>query len=49
MNELPAGSLLLPHLNLHHFEMALLKSKPSVSPGDLGHYIEWTKDFGQDG
>jgi len=49
MNDLPAGSLRLPHLNLHHFEMALLKSKPSVSLNDLGRYIDWTKDFGQDG
>ena len=49
MGDLPAGSLRLPHLNLHHFEMALLKSKPSVSLNDLGRYIDWTKDFGQDG
>lgn len=49
MNELPQGSLRLPHLTLKHFEMALLKSKPSVSLNDLGRYIDWTKDFGQDG
>ena len=49
MNDLPSGSLRLPHLTLQHFEMALLKSKPSVSLNDLGRYIDWTKDFGQDG
>jgi SpoVK/Ycf46/Vps4 family AAA+-type ATPase len=49
MAELPAGSLRLPHLTMQHFELALLKSKPSVSQADLEHYIEWTKTFGQEG
>lgn len=31
------------------FMSALKSSKPSVSQGDLGRYIEFTKTFGMDG
>lgn len=31
------------------FIAALKSSKPSVSPGDLDRYIEFTKTFGMDG
>lgn len=31
------------------FVSALKSSKPSVSPGDLGRYIEFTKTFGMEG
>jgi hypothetical protein len=31
------------------FIASLKSSKPSVSPGDLDKYIEFTKSFGMDG
>lgn len=31
------------------FVAALKNSKPSVSPGDLDKYIDFTKTFGMDG
>jgi len=31
------------------FYEALKKSKSSVSQDQLGEYVQWTKEFGQDG
>ena len=49
MHELPPGSLKLAPLSYSHFLTALKKCKPSVNNEDLLKYIEFTKNFGQDG
>ena len=49
MRDIASGELKLPDLNYTHFLGALKKSKASVSGGDLTKYIEWTKQFGQEG
>lgn len=44
--DLPMGCLRLPELSGHDLEMALKRSKPSVSHNDLKEYETWTKQFG---
>jgi fidgetin-like protein 1 len=36
----------VPPISYRHFRQALKSMKPSVSPDDLTHYIEWDKRFG---
>jgi fidgetin-like protein 1 len=36
----------IPPISYRHFRHALKSMKPSVSPEDLVHYIEWDKTFG---
>ena len=38
-----------PALTARDFEEALHKVRPSVSPKDLTRFVEWTKEFGQEG
>ena len=49
MRDIASGELKLPDLSYSHFESALKKSKASVGAGDLTKYLEWTKQFGQEG
>lgn len=37
-----------PLLSKRDFEKAMLNSKPSVSTGELGVYVKWTEEFGQE-
>jgi vacuolar protein-sorting-associated protein 4 len=41
--------LLPPPLSFKHFAMACQKTKPAVSPDDLGQQEEWTALFGMEG
>lgn len=50
------GRIVLPDLQFvpiliiqEHFVAALTRSKPSVSMSDLHKYVEFTKNFGQEG
>jgi fidgetin-like protein 1 len=36
----------IPPISYKHFRQALKGMKPSVSPADLVHYVEWDKTFG---
>lgn len=47
--DVKGDELLEPDVLLEDFEAALEKRKPSVSPGDLKRFEEWTALFGQDG
>lgn len=44
-----AGHTIFLETTYDDFITALKRSKPSVSPNDLGKYIEFTKTFGMDG
>ena len=39
--------LKLPDLSMDDFMVAVKKCKPTVSPGDLDKYNEFTKQFGE--
>jgi len=41
--------LLEPPVSKKHFIMSLKTTRPSVNQDDLNQYIQWTKDFGQEG
>ena len=43
------GHLIFLETTYDDFLTALKSSKPSVSSGDLGKYIEFTKNFGMEG
>ena len=49
MRDIASGELKLPDLSYSHFLSALKKSKASVGSKDLAQYLEWTKQFGQEG
>lgn len=49
MRDVGSGELKLPDLSYSHFLSALKKSKASVGSGDLAQYLDWTKQFGQEG
>jgi hypothetical protein len=44
-----AGHTIFLETTYEDFITALKRSKPSVSPNDLGKYIDFTKTFGMDG
>lgn len=44
-----ACDLLTPNVSRADFKQALQTSKPSVCKQDLQKYVDWTKEFGQDG
>jgi len=41
--------LLEPPVSKKHFIMSIKTTRPSVNQDDLDKYIQWTKDFGQEG
>jgi vacuolar protein-sorting-associated protein 4 len=41
--------LVPPRLCFDHFTRALQKTRPSVAPGDLKRFEDWTAQFGQEG
>jgi hypothetical protein len=44
--EVESSELLLPPLRFSHFEEALQKVKPSVSPADLERHLAFAREFG---
>jgi len=49
LTDIQGDQLKVPDVNISDFRIALTKSKKSVSKDQLGEYISWTKEFGQDG
>jgi vacuolar protein-sorting-associated protein 4 len=47
--ELPPEQIAVPVATMAHFEKSLGKVKPSVGPGDLKKYEQWTQEFGEEG
>jgi len=41
--------LLEPPVSKRHFIMSIKTTRPSVNQNDLDKYVQWTKDFGQEG
>ena len=46
---LPDRSLELPKVSLDDFLKSMKRSKASVSPEDLQDFVDWTKQFGEEG
>lgn len=44
-----ADELLEPELSVKDFARAVKNGKKSVNEEDLGRYVTWTSEFGQDG
>jgi vacuolar protein-sorting-associated protein 4 len=49
MMDLDPTTLEAPDICLDDFHVALTKTKPTVAQSDLGRYVDWTEEFGQDG
>lgn len=47
--DFPADKVATPPVTFMDFKESITRIRPSVSPGDLTHFEEWTKEFGQDG
>ncbi len=47
--DIPGNALKPVDVNIRHFEHAIQSTKPSVGPGDLTRFEEWTAQFGQEG
>ncbi|CAN0216739.1 unnamed protein product [Discosporangium mesarthrocarpum] len=47
--EVPTEKLLVPDVSMEDFEKALSKSGTSVSADELTRFVEWTREFGQEG
>ena len=47
--DVPPAKLRPADVSFNDFLKALRTTRPSVNPGELERYEQWTKDFGQDG
>lgn len=45
--ELPQNSLFIPPVSEDYLEKALTNVKPSVNPGEIARFTEWTEKYGQ--
>ena len=48
-NDIGVDELLEPELSIKDFAKAVKNGKKSVNEDDLGRYVTWTTEFGQDG
>jgi len=48
-NTIESDELLEPNLDIKDFARAVKNGKKSVNEEDLGRYVSWTTEFGQDG
>jgi len=46
---LKAEELIVPDVSVGDFLKSLERTKPSVGQSQLGEYVSWTKEFGQEG
>jgi len=49
MPDIEPSLLEAPKICLDDFQSALVKTKATVSQDDLGKYVDWTEEFGQEG
>lgn len=49
LTELSGDELKVPDVDMGDLQEAMIKSKPSVNKDQLEEYVQWTKEFGQDG
>lgn len=49
LTDVPDNKLYPPVVQMSDFLKALKTTRPSVSQADLAQYVQWTKEFGQDG
>jgi vacuolar protein-sorting-associated protein 4 len=47
--EVPTEKLKVPDVSFDDFQKALARSGSSVSPDELLRFVQWTKEFGQEG
>jgi len=47
--DVPSEQLSVPDVCRGDFELALQHSHSSVSPEELERFVEWTKQFGEEG
>jgi len=47
--DISGDDLLEPAVSKRHFVQSIRTTRPSVNKNDLDKYIQWTKDFGQEG
>lgn len=47
--DVPSDKLVVPVVVYSDFEKALKKARGSVSSTELGKFVQWTEEFGQEG